>query len=348
MKKKYYPKQKIISLVGIFLFLLTVTFITVSSILLYDFIREKSNHHLPTIAIVILINILILTVLCVILDAIRRKYTVEQPVRQIVEATERITSGDLTVEIAPSHIWGKYDQYDIIKENINRMVKELSKTEVLRNDFIANVSHEIKTPLSIIENYATALHEEALSLEQRKEYTRILLSASKRLTDLITKILKLNKLENQEIFAEKKEIALGEMLRECILQFEDILETKGLTLVCDIEDIIIYSDANLLELIWNNLISNAIKFTDVGGTITISLKKEGLSSLVTFADTGSGMSAETGAHIFDKFFQGDISHAQEGNGLGLALVKRVIDILGGDITVESVVGEGSIFQVRLK
>ncbi|MDE6105014.1 MAG: HAMP domain-containing histidine kinase, partial [Clostridia bacterium] len=171
---------------------------------------------------------------------------------------------------------------------------------------------------------------------------------SKRLSDLVVNVLKLNKLEHSNVAADLKEFDLAEELRACILDFEEVIDNKNLQLDCDIDEICLYSDKSLLETVWHNLISNAVKFTPEGGSIAVSLKNENGLAVVSVSDTGCGIASGTGEHIFDKFFQGDTSHAQEGNGLGLAMVKRVIDILGGEISVSSKVGEGSTFTVKLK
>ena len=156
-------------------------------------------------------------------------------------------------------------------------------------------------------------------------------------------------MENQQIFPQAEEYDLGEQLCECLLQFEDAWEQKQLNIETEIEeDVRIRSDSELLSLVWNNLFSNAVKFTSDGGTIGVKLKTEGEFIIVSVSDTGCGMSADTGRHIFEKFYQGDTSHATQGNGLGLALVKRVVDILNGEIAIQSVVGEGSIFTVKFK
>ena len=141
---------------------------------------------------------------------------------------------------------------------------------------------------------------------------------------------------------------LGEQLCECLLAFEDAWEKKGLEIKTEIEEnVVIHADSEMLSLVWNNLFSNAVKFTEAGGTVSLSLKSEGDFAVVKISDTGCGISRETGMHIFEKFYQGDTSHATKGNGLGLALVKRVMDITGGDISVESELGKGSTFTVRL-
>lgn len=293
-------------------------------------------------------NVLLITFLFGTADYLRRRITVERPVKQITEAAQKIMQGDFSVRVPPIHGAGT-DGFNQIGDAINKMATELSGTETLRTDFIANVSHELKTPLAVMGNYATMLQRPGITEEEKNEYAKAISEAARRLAQLITNILKLNKLENQQIFPQAEEFDLSEQLCQCLLQFEDAWERKELNIETDIEDDIrIRSDSELLSLVWNNLISNAVKFTSPGGTIGVSLKAAGDHVIVSVSDTGCGMRPETGMHIFEKFYQGDTSHATQGNGLGLALVKRVMDILNGEIGVESVYGEGSTFTVKFK
>ena len=307
-----------------------------------------SEENIGTAAKMTFLNVLLLTLLFGTIDHIRRKLMVDRPVKLITEATERIMQGDFSVRVRPMHGAGM-EGFNQIGIAINAMAKELSGTETLRTDFIANVSHELKTPLAVMGNYATMLQRPGITEEERCEYAKAISEATRKLAQLITNILKLNKLENQQIFPQPKEFDLGEQLCECLLVFEDAWEAKGLEIETDLEDDVrIKSDPELLSLVWNNLISNAVKFTPDGGTIGLSLKTEGGSVVVQVRDTGCGMKPEVGQHIFEKFYQGDTSHATQGNGLGLALVKRVVDILNGEIGVQSVYGEGSTFTVKFK
>ena len=293
-------------------------------------------------------NVVLITLIFGTIDYVRRKMTVDRPVKIITEATERIMQGDFSVRVAPMHGNGM-EGFNQIGLAINKMAEELSGTETLRTDFIANVSHELKTPLAVMGNYATMLQRPGITEDEKNEYAKAISEAARKLAQLITNILKLNKLENQQIFPQPKEFDLGEQLCECLLGFEDAWEAKHLEIETDIEDDVrIKSDPELLSLVWNNLISNAVKFTPDGGTIGLSLKTEGDSVIVQVRDTGCGIKPETGMHIFEKFYQGDTSHATQGNGLGLALIKRVMDILNGEIGVQSVYGQGSTFTVKLK
>lgn len=293
-------------------------------------------------------NVLLITFLFASLDYFRRRTTVERPVRQITEAAEKIMQGDFSARVPPIHGAGT-DGFNRIGDAINQMAAELASTETLRTDFIANVSHELKTPLAVMGNYATMLQRPGLTEDEKNDYARAISEAARKLAQLITNILKLNKLENQQIFPRAEEFDLSEQFCQALLQFEDAWEQKELNIETDIEDgVLIRSDAELLNLVWNNLISNAVKFTPPHGTVRLSLTAGDESILVSVSDTGCGMKSETGRHIFEKFYQGDRSHATQGNGLGLALVKRVMDILNGEIGVQSVYGEGSTFTVKLR
>ena len=294
-------------------------------------------------------NVVLISLLCTLIDGVRRWYTVMRPVRRIAAAAEKVMAGDLSVRIQPVRGLNAQDGFNVTINYFNRMVQELSGIETLRTDFIANVSHELKTPLAVIQNYAAMLQQANLPEEQRAEYAKTIVDASCRLSDLITNILKLNKLENQQIYPEKTVYDLGEQLCQCLLSFEDAWEGKDIELETDLaEDVLIESDAELLMLVWNNLISNALKFTPVCGRVAVSLEGVEDFAVVRITDTGCGIPPEVGERIFEKFYQGDTSHAAQGNGLGLALVKRVVDIVGGDISVDSEVGRGSSFAVKIR
>ena len=309
---------------------------------------ELTQEYIEQAAKVTFLNVALLSLLCTVIDGIRRRIMVKRPVKRIVSAAEQIMKGDFSVRIPSLRSADKMSGFDVIADYFNQMAEELSGTETLRTDFIANVSHELKTPLAVIQNYGTLLQQPSLSEEKRQEYAKAITNTSRRLANLITNILKMNKLENQQIYPKAETYELGEQLCECLLAFESAWEEKDLEIETDVEEeVLVDTDAELLSLVWNNLFSNAVKFTEPGGTISLSLKAEGEFAIVRVSDTGCGISSEVGKHIFEKFYQGDTSHAAQGNGLGLALVKRVIDIVGGDISVSSEVGKGSTFTVKL-
>lgn len=276
------------------------------------------------------------------------KNTYEKPMKELASATRKVAEGDFTVYVPPLHTADEYDYLDVMILDFNKMVEGLGSVETLKTDFFANVSHEIKTPLAVIQNTAELLKNEELSPEQRAEYVDTIEKYARRLADLITNILKLNKLEKQTIQPKPEPYNLCAQLAECALLFEDRWEQKNLEFEAELEDeAVIEADESLLELVWNNLLSNAVKFTEPGGTITLRQTSGDGWVEVTVSDTGCGMDDNTLQHIFDKFYQGDTSHSTEGNGLGLALVLRIVRMMGGSISVESKTGEGSAFTVRL-
>ena len=351
-KRRFRSMLKVIN--NYVVFFLTVAFAVSCCMLLFVSTLADSmglvfnEENIGAAAKVTFLNVLLLTLLFGTIDYVRRKIMVERPVKLITEATERIMQGDFSVRVRPMHGAGM-EGFNQIGMAINAMATELAGTETLRTDFIANVSHELKTPLAVMGNYATMLQRPGITEEEKNEYAKAISEAARKLAQLITNILKLNKLENQQIFPQPKEFDLSEQLCECLLVFEDAWEAKNLEIETDIDDDVrIKSDPELLSLVWNNLISNAVKFTPDGGTIGLSLKTEDSSVVVQVRDTGCGMKPDVGQHIFEKFYQGDTSHATQGNGLGLALVKRVVDILSGEIGVQSVYGQGSTFTVKFK
>ena len=281
-------------------------------------------------------------------DYVRRKLSVDRPAKIITDATEKIMQGDFSARVPAMH-GSAVEGFGRIGTAINQMAQELASVETLRTDFIANVSHEMKTPLAVMQNYGTMLQQPDLSEETRIEYAKAITDSSRRMADMMTNILKLNRLENQQIFPQTTEYDLGEQLCECLLQYENVWEQSNIEIETDIEDgIRVKADAELLSLVWNNLFSNAFKFTEPGGTVSLALSAADHHAIVQVKDTGCGMSSEVGAHIFEKFYQGDTSHATQGNGLGLALVKRVVDIMQGEISVESAKGAGTTFTVKIR
>lgn len=272
----------------------------------------------------------------------------QKPIEEFSKAAHQVAMGDFSVYLAPHHTADKFTHLDVLFMDFNKMVEELGSIETLKTDFFSNVSHEIKTPLAVIQNNAELLCMEHLTEENRKESIETILQAAKRLANLITNMLKLNKLEKQTIKPAPQTYDLCAQLCECALQFEDIWEKKKIEFEVDIEERTwIEADEGLLELVWTNLLSNALKFTPEGGMVTLSQKSEENGITVSVADTGCGMDEQTRKRIFEKFYQGDTSHATEGNGLGLALVKRILQLSDGNIFVESSAGKGTIFTVKL-
>lgn len=262
-----------------------------------------------------------------------------KPIEELKERTNEVSKGDFSVRIdyIPNNEIGE------LAKNFNAMVEELQKNEMLKNDFITNVSHEFKTPLSIIQGYATLLQDPDLNKEDREKYTETIVESTSKLTTLVNNILKISKLDNQKITIENTYYYLDEQIRESILSFENEWTNKKIDLDC----VAINADKNLLINVWNNLLSNAIKYSNEGGKIEIKLCKEGNSINVKIKDDGCGMKKEDIPYIFDKFYQCDKSHISEGNGLGLSLVKKIVEISNGDIKVASELGIGTEFTIIL-
>ena len=278
----------------------------------------------------------------------RIQKTYDIPMKELARASRLVANGDFSVYVPPLHTADKADYLDLMIEDFNKMVEELGSIETLKTDFFSNVSHEIKTPLAVIQSNAELLQHGEISKEQRMEYAEAILSSSRRLSALITNMLKLNKLEKQTIRPVPETYDVCRQLCECALQFEEMWEQKDIEFDADLEDrAYAYADAGLLELVWNNLLSNALKFTPPGGKIILRQESGDGQIKVSVSDTGCGMDQDTLKHIFDKFYQGDTSHSTEGNGLGLALVKRVLELSDGTVSVESQTGKGTVFHVTV-
>jgi len=318
-----------------------VTFLTREYALVLD------EAHIQLAAKLTLVNILFLTLSFTVIDLLRRRRTVEAPVRQILEGTRKITGGDFSCTIPL--LTGRDDYgFNLIIRDLNQMARELGSIEALRSDFVSTISHELKTPLAIISNYASMLDQPGLSRQEQTEYVTAIGKAVSELSDLVSNILKLSRLEHQTIFPQQQLFDLSDQLCQCLLAFESVWSEKKLELETDLPDrLMIRSDPELLALVWNNLLSNAMKFTPAGGRISVLLREEEGCVSVTVSDIGCGIASEAARHIFEKFYQADSSHSTEGNGLGLALVRQVVDILGASITVGSSPGKGSSFTVRL-
>lgn len=337
------------------LFFLTAAFLVSCSTMLFvsvlaDTLQiELTGDNLNMAAKLTFGNVIFLSALFTLIDLVRRKLTTQRVTKHIADAAKKLVKGDFSVRITPVSRFGTDEKFNEIIECFNMLAEELSGVETLRTDFIANVSHEMKTPLAVIQNYGTFLQTPGLDEASRIEYAKGVTDGTRRMSDMMTNILKLNRLEKQQIYPKTEAYDLGEQLCECLLNYETEWERKNIQLDTSIaEDVQVSTDKELLLLVWNNLFSNAFKFTNDGGMVTVVLETEGDYAIVKVGDTGCGMSKEVGEHIFEKFYQGDTSHQTQGNGLGLALVKRVIDILHGEISVESTKGVGSTFIVKFR
>ena len=278
----------------------------------------------------------------------RIQKTYDVPVQRLAEAAQQVAEGDFSIYVPTMHTAENKDYLDRLIDDFNKMVAELGSMETLKTDFFANVSHEFKTPLAGIQNNAMLLQRKNISEEERQECADAIVESTRRLSDLISNMLKLNKLEKQTIVPKAEPYDLCEQLCECVIQFDDLMEKKDIEFEADLEDqAVIAADQDLMELVWNNLLSNAVKFTPTGGSIVLRQHTDADGIKVSVSDTGCGMDENTQKKIFEKFYQGDTSHATEGNGLGLALVLRVLHLLDCQISVQSELGKGSVFTVHI-
>lgn len=286
----------------------------------------------------------IFSLFCLILFIIYYKNAkLSRTIKELEDATEKVARGNFEVQVK---LTGNED-IDSYIQNFNRMVRALGGIETLKENFISDVSHEIKTPISVIQSYSKALRHTDLDKKTRARYEKVLDDNVKKLSNLTTNVLNLSRLENQDISLNKSEFSLDEQLRQCILSFEPQWTKKYIDLQLDLPSTTYYGYADLINQIWQNLISNAIKFTGEKGKIAVSIEKQNDGIVVSISDNGIGIPEEAIDKIFEKFYQCDTSHSKEGNGLGLALVKRIVHICGGEIAASSKPDCGATFVVKL-
>jgi len=267
-----------------------------------------------------------------------------RPVREVKKAMHRVEKGDFSQRLEVTGFNGEIDE---LIESYNKMAQELGGIEMFRENFINSFSHEFKTPIVSIQGFAKQLKKENLSEEKKQEYIDIIISESKRLTNLSSNILMLSKLENQQIITDKTSFSLDEQIRNCILLLEKQWTAKDISFDIDMQEIQYTTNAEMLSQVWVNIIGNAIKFSPEGSSIRVKLFKEGDVITAEITDRGIGMDQQTISHIFERFYQGDRAHASEGNGLGLPLVKRIVELCNGNIRLESQYGKGTNFIVTL-
>ena len=267
-----------------------------------------------------------------------------KPINKLGKAMQQVAAGEFDLEL---HEEQRFKELEDIYESFNRMTKELKATEILQTDFVSNVSHEFKTPINAIEGYATLLQgSENDGRELQEKYIGKILSNTHRLSNLVGNILLLSKVDNQAIPTKPSTYRLDEQIRQAILQLEPEWEKKEIELDVELERIEYTGNEVLLMHVWNNLIGNAIKFDPQGGMVRIRLWKNDERILCTVEDNGPGIKPGDEAHIFDRFFQSDSSHKEEGNGLGLALVKQIVKAEGGQVTVANM-EKGCRFTIQL-
>lgn len=309
--------------------------------LLYHFghLRMENGTPLAPIAFLLFMSVMIGTAISFF---VAKK--ILNPITKFSKAAAEVATGNFNIHLDEEE---RIEEIRDLTRNFNLMVRELSSIETLRSDFVVNVSHEFKTPIASIEGYAALLQEDGLSGKERYEYTQIIINSARQLATLSDNVLKLSKLENQELVFEKNAFRLDEQIRQAVLLLEPEWSKKELNLLIDLKKTVYCGSEQLLHLVWVNIIGNAVKFTPQGGSIEVHLYEERSSIITRISDTGCGMDDSVQRHIFDKFYQADTARKSDGNGLGLALVKRIVDLCGGKTTVQSKAGEGSTFTISL-
>ena len=334
---KIWHKFAVIITLVVLIYLSITSWIAIKVISHYD---VTVSNKFPLIVVIMLA----LTIAAVVTVIISGMFL--EPIDQMSDAMKKVASGDFSVHIDNNHRHCRIKNIEIMNTNFNKMVDGLNSTEMLKTDFITNVSHELKTPLASIEGYASLLSATELSDEQRLYTSNIMRSASK-LTTLTGNILRLSKLDNQQMALKESEFSLDEQIRQAILLQEKSWSDKELDIEPDLDPISFIGYEELLEHVWSNLISNAIKFTPKNGTIAFSLHEQDGNIVAIVRDTGIGMSDFEQEHVFDKFYQAETNHSAEGNGLGLPLVKKIVSMHNGTIRIESRPNEGAAFIVTL-
>lgn len=337
-------KRIIHNLLSYVIFLITVTVVVSIGILIYSSVKDFKT---PLLAILVLLYILFTALVFFIIDYIRRNIIIKNPLNDIFDATYLISKGDFNINLEPRHKYDNFDELDKVMVNINKMANALKNEEILKENFISNFSHEIKTPIAVISGYIDLLKKD-INNDERNLYLEKLYVASNNLSTLVSNILKLNKLDNTEII-EFDDVNLSMLLENVIVGFVEMINNKNIDLDLEIDDKLIKNtNESFVQIIFSNLISNAIKFSNDNSSILIKLKEDNNRIKFIVKDNGIGMNESTVKSIFNRFYQGDTSHKMEGNGLGLSMVKKAIDRLEYKISIESEEGVGSTFIVEIK
>ena len=340
MHKRSFKIALIFSITTLFVFSITMIIMGIFSVIMIQTGTVEDMHPI--------LFFIIFSIMCIIIGSTLAEISGKRmfsPIIKVSEASKAVAKGDFSIRLDESKIRAK--EVCIMAKNFNFMVDELQNNELFKNDFIENVSHEFKTPLSSIEGYVTLLQDTSLDEETKLMYINHIISNTKRLASLSDNILLLSRLEHQEIASKKIRYSLDEQLREVILLFESLWSTKNVELDIDLDTIDFYGNPELLSQVWQNIIGNAIKFVSQNGIIRIILRETSSTIKLEIVDNGIGMTEETKKRIYEKFYQADTSRSVSGNGLGLTLAKRIVDLHKGTITVSSKESKGTTFTIQL-
>ncbi len=338
-----YRSLRVVLISYVFTLMLISGLITGSTLfllnMLFGFLKVIQSAPFVLLLVVFIPSIIIGSALAALLS-----FRILNPLRGTIRAAKKLGEGDLSVRVHDDK--GIFEVAEL-QDAFNSMAGDLEQTEIFRKDFISNFSHEFKTPIVSIRGFAHELRYGDLPEDKREEYLEIICKESDRLTRMASRILLLSQYENQTIVGGKTSYDLDEQLRHCILLLEKKWDEKNLELDLDLDTVRCYANEEMLTELWVNLLGNAVKFTPENGTVGVTLRADGQTATVRISDTGIGMPEDIRDRIFDKFYQGDSSHKSEGNGIGLTLVRRIIELCEGEITVESEEGRGSVFTVTL-
>jgi signal transduction histidine kinase len=294
----------------------------------------------------ILLTMLLLTLLIGSLFVLIAARYLVKPLKGMTDATRRISKGDFKIDL----VWKRRsDELGELARSISHMAEELKQLEQMRQDFVSSVSHEIQSPLTSIAGFSKLVQMQEMQVEERNQYLDIIRTESERVSRLSENLLKLTSLESEHHPYHPEPYRLDEQIRRIIAVQEPIWSAKSLRFDLVLPPVMISGDEDQLSQVWINLLNNAIKFTSIGGTIQLKLELMIDHVLVNISDSGIGISDEEIPHIFERFYKADRSRQRDvgGSGLGLSIVRKIIDLHGGSITVQSVLGEGSVFQVIL-
>lgn len=278
-------------------------------------------------------------------------YHLTRPILIVTDAVKKVAYGDFSIRIFRKTELRKNYHYtnelDELSENFNQMARDLEGMQLMRKDFMNNVSHELQTPVSAIAGISELLLDGGLSEKEETDYLMLLNEESLRLSRLCSNMLQLSRLDNQTIIPNKEEVLVAEQIRQTVILLSEKWSEKEFSFELDLDEIIIFSNMDLIKQIWINLLDNAMKYSSAHSMIKITAKLQGDTLQVMIKDQGIGIEAEKIEHIFDQFYQCDESHKKIGNGLGLSIVKRIVELYHGDITCESVMHHGTTMTVRL-
>ncbi len=348
-KERRRPRLTVVVMISILVFLTLLAAILLSVALAVLLIRTGVIVDLDTATLELEEAYFILSIISLIIGAgltVALSLFLARPLKKIIDLTHSMANGDFSARLSLGRAVRLSDGIALLEDSLNAMARELEQTEMLRSDFINNFSHEFKTPIVSIAGFAKLLNRGNLTPEQQKEYLAVIEEESLRLSDMATNVLNLTRVENQTILTDLTDFNLSEQIRSCVLLLESKWANRELELELEFGEHTIRANEELLKQVWINLLDNAVKFTPPGHTVQVLIREEPEWVEVTVRNTGSTIPAEKQEKIWQKFYQADESHAALGNGVGLAIVKRVTELHKGTVRVTSE-KDVTAFTVRL-